>query len=617
MFTRNLTRNLLRNSRALSTSLSRRNDTDSFVIGLYSNKLILDHVFPYPQVLDEERTENLGIIVDSTQAFFDETNDADANDANASIGEEAWQGAKDLGAFGLLVPEEYNGMGMNNTEYARLSEILIAEDPGFSIAIGAHQSIGYKAILILGNEEQKAKYLPRLATGEDIAAFALTEPSTGSDASSVKCRAEKTEDGKHYILNGSKIWISNGGIADVFTVFAKTAVKQENGSTKDVMNAFIVERKFGGLSHGPPEKKMGIKCSNTAEVYFENVKIPAENLICNEGDGFKVAMEVLNNGRFGMATGLCGAMKKCIDKSIDHAANRVQFANMTIDNYGAIQEKIARMSMLHYAAESMGYLLCASMDNKAKDYGLEAACCKIFASEAAWWCCDEAIQTLGGMGYMRETGLERLMRDLRIFRIFEGTNDILRLFIALTGMKHLGKQFGDVQGLPKAIKNLDTAGMAKGFRWLYKQNFEKSTSKADATFASSSAAVKSLSAESILLDAVIADFQNTATKILMKEQKDIIKGENQMMVRKIADTTISIYSMAAVLSRASRAISRGDDSAEHEKLMAQTWIKDQSEQCHIWLKQARNNSELHSNMTTISRNIIANGARIQEHPLGC
>merc|ERR1719378_335531 len=203
------------------------------------------------------------------------------------------------------------------------------------------------------------------------------------------------------------------------------------------------------------------------------------------------------------------------------------------------------MSMYQYANESMAYIVSGTMDSGHQDYQLEAAVSKVFSSEAAWWVTDEAIQILGGMGYMRDTGLERLMRDLRIFRIFEGTNDILRLFIALTGMKHLGKQFGDVQGLPKAIKNLDTTGMAKGLRWLYQQNYQKSTSKADATFASSSAAVKSLSAESILLDAVIADFQHTATKVLMKEQKDIIKGENQMMVRKIADTTISIYSMAA------------------------------------------------------------------------
>lgn len=383
------------------------------------------------------------------------------------------------------------------------------------------------------------------------------------------------------------------------------------------MNAFIVERAFGGLTNGPPEKKMGIKASNTAEVYFEDVKIPAENLLCNEGDGFKVAMEVLNNGRFGMATGLCGSMKLSIKKASEHAAQRKQFFNMTIDNYGAIQEKIARMSMLHYAAESMGYLLCASMDNEADDYGLEAACCKIFSSEAAWWCCDESIQVLGGMGYMRETGLERMMRDLRIFRIFEGTNDILRLFIALTGMKHLGNTLKDVQALPKAMATLDIGKSMKGLGFLWDQKVTKAPKMNPENGSLAGSSHKILSNDAKKVDDLIHEFQLTSTDLLMQYQKKIINGENQMMVRKLADTTISIYSMAAVLSRASRSQERGDDSAEHERLMAQAWIKDQCALCKIWLREAKSNRGFHSDLTTISKTVVANGGVVQEHPLGC
>merc|ERR1712167_148787 len=226
--------NLTRQTRAsLSSSAVAANlKTDSFIQGIYTNQLVTEHVFPFPNVLDEERLENLSMVVESTQAFFDDVNDADKNDELKEIGKEAWEGAKELGAFGLLVPEEYGGMAMNNTEYARLSEILLAEDAGFSIAIGAHQSIGYKAILLLGNEEQKQKYLPGLASGELIAAFALTEPSTGSDAASVKTQAVLNEAGTHFILNGSKIWISNGGICDVLTVFAKVPETQADGSIK-------------------------------------------------------------------------------------------------------------------------------------------------------------------------------------------------------------------------------------------------------------------------------------------------------------------------------------------------------------------------------------------------
>ena len=219
---------------------------------------------------------------------------------------------RELGAFGLQVPVDYGGVGLTNTQYARLTEIVGGNDLGVGIFIGAHQSIGFKGILLVGTDEQKQKYLPRLASGEDFAAFALTEPSSGSDAGSIKTRAEPMPDGS-WKMNGSKIWISNGGIAEVFTVFAKTPIEDPaTGTTTDKVTAFIVERKFGGVSSGPPEKKMGIKCSNTAEVYFEDTIIPAENILGKPGDGFKVAMQILNNGRFGMAAALSGKKRYSI-----------------------------------------------------------------------------------------------------------------------------------------------------------------------------------------------------------------------------------------------------------------------------------------------------------------
>ena len=276
-----------------------------------------------------------------------------------------FQGLRELGAFGLQVPEDLGGVGLCNTQYARLTEIVGGNDLGVGIFIGAHQSIGFKGILLTGTPEQKAQYLPRLASGEDFAAFALTEPASGSDASSIKTRAEPSADGKSWILNGAKIWISNGGIAEVFTVFAKTpVVDPETGVATDKVTAFIVERKFGGVSHGAPEKKMGIKCSNTAEVYFEDCPIPAENVLGGVGNGFKVAMQILNNGRFGMAAALSGTMRAGITKAVEHATQRQQFGSR-IDSYGTIQEKIARMSMVHYATESMAYMVSGIMDSGA------------------------------------------------------------------------------------------------------------------------------------------------------------------------------------------------------------------------------------------------------------
>merc|ERR550525_1403935 len=425
-------------------------NSNSFVQNVFRGMTEPTQVFPFPVALDEEQRENLEMLVPIAERVMEEQNDPLLNDQLESVPEDTVNALRELGAFGLQVPVELDGVGLTNTQYARLTEVVGGNDLGVGIFIGAHQSIGFKGILLAGTDEQKAKYLPKLATGENFAAFALTEPSSGSDAGSIKTRAELNKEGTHWILNGGKIWISNGGLAEVFTVFAKTPITDEaTGTETEKVSAFIVERSFGGVTNGPPEKKMGIKCSNTAEVYFENTPIPVENVLSKPGDGFKVAMQILNNGRFGMGAALSGTMRSVIQKATDFATNRIQFGSR-IDGYGAIQEKIAKMSMIHYATESMAYMVAGTMDAGYDDYQLEAAISKIFASEAAWNVTDEAIQILGGMGYMRDSGLEKVMRDLRIFRIFEGTNDILRLFIALTGMQYAG---GHLKKLQRAVQD--------------------------------------------------------------------------------------------------------------------------------------------------------------------
>jgi len=425
-------------------------DSKSFVMNLFLGSSNVEQVFPFPDALTADQRETLTLLVDPTKKFFEEQNDPALNDRLADVPEETLQGLRDLGAFGLQVPQELDGVGLNNTQYARLVEIVGSYDLGIGIVLGAHQSIGFKGILLFGTDEQKQKYLPPVASGEKFAAFCLTEPASGSDASSIRTRAELSPDGKHYILNGSKIWISNGGFAEVMTVFAQTPVTDPvTGETKDKVTAFIVERSFGGVTSGPPEKKMGIKCSNTAEVYYDNVPVPVENVLGGVGEGFKVAMNILNNGRFGMAAALSGTMRASSKAAIYHATNRVQFTRR-IDSFGTIQEKLARMAMLHYVTESMAYMISSNMDKGSKDFQIEAAISKVFASEAAWNVTDEAIQVLGGNGFMTGNGLEKVMRDLRIFRIFEGTNDILRLFVALTGLQHAG---GHLKQLQKAMKN--------------------------------------------------------------------------------------------------------------------------------------------------------------------
>merc|ERR1711935_381109 len=472
------------------------------------------------------------------------------------VPEETVQALRDLGAFGLQVPVELDGVGLTNTQYARLTEVVGANDLGVGIFIGAHQSIGFKGILLAGTPEQKEKYLPKLATGENFAAFALTEPSSGSDASSIRTRAELNAEGTHWILNGGKIWISNGGIAEIFTVFAKTPVMDEKtGTVTEKVTAFVVERKFGGVTHGAPGKKMGIKCSNTAEVYFEDVPVPAECVLGGVGNGFKVAMQILNNGRFGMAAALSGTMRAGIKKAVEHATQRNQFGSK-IDTYGVIQEKIARMSMLHYATESMAYMVSGIMDSGHSDYALEAAISKVFASESAWYVTDEAIQILGGMGYMKDCGIEKVMRDLRIFRIFEGTNDILRLFVALTGIQYAG---GHLRELQKAVQDpISNFGVVMG-EVAKRGKLSLGISHTGNPLASQ--VHPNLTAVAQQLSKNTEMFGTAVEKLLMKHGKNIIN--EQFLLNRLAQATIDIYVTTCMVSRCTQSLNEGLPSAMH------------------------------------------------------
>merc|ERR1719370_70993 len=346
--------------------------SNSFVQNVFRGMVDPTQMFPYPVVLDVEQKENLDMLVPLADRVMEEVNDPLLNDQIETVPENTINALREVGAFGLQVPVELDGAGLNNSQYGRLTEVVGANDLGLGVFFTAHQSIGFKGILVAGTSEQKEKYMPKLARAEEFAAFALTEPGSGSDAGSIKTRAVLNKEGTHWILNGGKIWITNGGIAEIFTVFAKTPiVDPATGTETEKVSAFIVERSFGGVTNGPPEKKMGIKCSNTAEAYFENTPIPGENGIGQVGEGFKVAMQILNNGRFGMAAALSGTMRSGIKKAVDHAIQRHQFGNR-IDSYGAIQEKLARMSMTHYATESAAYMVSGIMDSGHTDYQLEA-----------------------------------------------------------------------------------------------------------------------------------------------------------------------------------------------------------------------------------------------------
>src|ERR1700760_422415 len=412
---------------------------------LAAGHILEDQLFPYPELRGKDQ-EVLRMMVDAIDQFLGpKREDFKRWDREAAQPEEFIQGLRDLGLFGLIIPEEHGGLGLSNAGYARVLSQSSSHDSSVSLTIGAHSSIGMKGILLFGTPEQRARYLPKLASGEMIAAFCLTESSAGSDAASIRTQASKNSDGG-WTLNGEKIWITNGGIADLYTVFARTA------SASGKITAFIVEAKWPGVSHGHHEDKMGIRASSTTTVNFAGVRVPAENVLDVEGKGFKVAMAILNNGRTGLGGGAVGGMKALIALAAAQANNRRQF-NQPIAEVGLIREKISQMTLDCFAAESVVWMVAHYIDSGSEDYSVEAAISKVFASEALQRSAYEALQVAAGSGYMREYPYEQITRDCRILTIFEGTNEVLRLYIALSTLKELGKTYGELKAAVDAIFN--------------------------------------------------------------------------------------------------------------------------------------------------------------------
>lgn len=522
-------------------------DEQSFMKSMFHGVIAEDLVYPFPELSIDDR-ESVALILASIKKFFEGVDSA-AIDRAQEIPASTLEAAKALGLFGLQIPKEYGGIGLNAIAYARVMQEIGASDASLAVTLGAHEAIGLKAILLFGTPEQKMRYLPKLATGEWTAAFALTETGAGSDAAAIRTRAELSPDGTHYILRGSKVWITNGGFADVFTVFARTSVLEEGNKPK--ITAFIVERSMG-VKSGPNEHKLGIRGASTTEIFFDEVKVPRENVVGEFGKGFKVAMEVLNDGRLGLAAGCVGASKALIKLALDRVQERRAFGR-NIGDFGLIKDKIADMMSRTFAVESMTYLTAGMIASGASEASLESATCKVIGSETLWHVVNETLQIAAGIGYMQDYPYERMLRDARINLIFEGTNEILRCFVALSGMQGPGKELTDVV---KAMRE-----PIKGFGVLSEIAIRKARTVLGRERMTHAHPL--LSREAVLFEEYTTELAERTRVALRRHGREI--AEMQFTQRRIADLAMDLYALAACISRTTRAIERrGEDGARRE-----------------------------------------------------
>jgi len=479
-----------------------------------------------------------------------------------------------LGLLGVSVPEEYGGFGKDFKTSMLVTEKLGAGN-SFSVAFSAHSGIGTLPILYYGNDAQKQKYIPKLASGELKGAYCLTEPSSGSDANSGKARARLSEDGKHYLITGQKMWITNAGFADVFTVFAKID-DDEN------LSAFIVEKDFEGITLNAEEHKMGIKGSSTRQVFFNECKVPVENLLSDRQNGFKIAVNILNIGRMKLGGGTVGASKEVISQAVHYANEREQFGR-AISKYGAIRYKLAQQAILTYASESAVYRASQNMEEATEmlvasgldetnaklkgteQFAIEAAIIKVHSSETLDYVVDEGVQIYGGMGYSAEAPMDRAYRDSRINRIFEGTNEINRMLTVDMMLKRALK--GELDLMGPAQKVAGELMSIPDFGATEEENLFSKEKKYIANFK-----------KAVLMVA------GAAVQKLMAQL-----GKEQEVLMNLADMLIELYVSESLQLRVEKLVSmRGEDGCKEQLDIMRVYINDAAEKIAKAGKEALN-----------------------------
>ena len=538
----------------------------SFAKSLFLGEIHEEMVFPFPMP-DPEEQERIRALC---QALREIPYDARKFEEDRWIGDDTIAALGEAGLCGLYVPEEYGGQGLSQMGYCRVSEVFAEIDPTLSVVMGVHQSIGMKGIVLFGTDEQKARFLPDLAAGRRLAGFALTEPEAGSDVHGMRSRAEQQSDGS-WLLNGEKRYIGNGSKGEVFVTFAATG---------DRHTAFILEKGMDGFEVGERFDTMGLRANDLRRLYYKDVRVPPENVLGEPGDGFKIAMQVLNNGRLSLGTGSVGGTKKLLDLTIDHVKERKQFGRPLAD-FELVQDKIGWMVSYLFGLEAMSYLTTGLVDMGVPDYSLESAICKVSGTEFLWYAANRAVQLKGGAAYMRDEPYEKMLRDIRIFPIFEGANDVMRAWIALSAMKPLGEELEELGeiGLGDPIGSIGVLADYVAGRVKREVRPEKVT--------------KAHEALKDLADPIadqVKRLRSVTEGLLREHKREVI--ERQFHQKRLADAVSDIYGQVAVLSRVTSHLDEhGVEPSGQELYIAETFCTRAASRANLVLDQIESNDD--------------------------
>jgi acyl-CoA dehydrogenase family protein 9 len=531
--------------------------TPSFLRDLFAGDINESLLFPYPVTLDvrdPEEARTVHRLVDAVNGMVASgLIDPRRFDEQEGIDEEVIRGFAAAGLLALTIPTAYGGLGLSASAYARVFGAVASIDASLGVLIGVHCGLGSKALVIAGNESQKARYLPALARGETLAAYALTEPETGSDAQHIVTRADRHPDGTGWVLNGRKHWIGNGQRAGVVATFAQTPLER-NGETVRRPTAFIVRPDMPGFRVDGTIRKLGIRGSTQAELVFEDIFVPDDHVLGEVGKGFRVAVNALNAGRLSLASGCTAACKKLLGEFTRYAEARTQFGG-PLASFEITQRKMATMACETYAADAMVGALAAALDSTTVDASLEAACVKVFASELVWRSSDELVQLAGGRGFVKPWPYERYLRDARINRIFEGANEILRLFVGLNGIQGPAEELKELAG---ALKNpIQNWVLVSGYA---ADKVASAFGRRDRFQATLHA---SLRTHATYVERHVAELAKATQQAITTHRKEIL--QRQLVVERLADMAIELYARCTTISRTQQLIDeRGVDACARE-----------------------------------------------------